>query len=440
MKVAVIGAGWAGLSAALRLQADGHQITLFEAAPAIGGRARGVPLRKLGLTLDNGQHILLSAYTETLALLQTLHGGLQAHCATLPLAWETADASLSLRVPKGWPSRLALAWGLARARGLSLHARGRAALALMHLARTRWQVDAGLTVEQWLDAARQPTVLRERFWRPLCLATMNTPPAQACAQLFAHVLRDSLGRGASACRIVLPRVDLGSLWDSPALRRMDLRLRHPVRQLEAATADRPDVCVDGEAFDAAIIAAPAAVTHRLLRRLPPSAAGARYLAPFAAFSHLPIATLYLRLAAAWPLPRPMLQLQEDQQQRWFGQWVFDRAAFCLQDGAPVLSVVISDARCLDGHDETAVVNGVLAQLRAQLGRAGPMPAVEGHQLIVEKRATFAALPGLARPQAKTPWTGVFVAGDWTDTGYPAVLEGAVRSGLQAARLATARSD
>ena len=468
MKAAVVGAGWAGLSAALGLHRQGWEVTIFEAAPAIGGRARSVSSAKLGVELDNGQHILISAYAETLALLRSLHGGnLDTRCATLPLAWESADGSFSLRVPAGLPSRLALGWGLLQAQGLGWQARWRAAQALTRLALARWQAPPGQTVEQWLNHTRQPATLRERFWRPLCLATMNTPAHAACAQLFAHVLRDSLGQGAQACRIVLPSVTLGELWESSELRRLDIRLRSPVRELrlapnvstaqyapmpaptnagdkqppcpaiphqsESPHGGQPKVYVDGEPFDAVIVATPSAVAHRLLQGLPPCPAGHAYLAPFASLTPLPIATLYLRLAARWRLPRPMLLLRDAPEQGQYGQWVFDRAAFMRGDDTPVLSIVISDAGALADCGETAVVEGVLAQLRAQLERAGPMPAVLGHQLIVEKRATFAALPGLPRPQQETPWPGVFVAGDWTDTGYPAVLEGAVRSGLAAAQ-------
>ena len=434
MRIAVIGAGWAGLSAAHRLHAEGHELSVFEAAPAIGGRARGVWSNKLQMTLDNGQHILLSAYTDTLARLGSLHGQLDSCCATLPLIWESADGLLSLRVAKRLPSKLALAWGLLRAQGLSRSARWRAAQALMQLSFSGWRVAQGLTVEHWLDATHQPPDIRTAFWHPLCLATMNTPPQQACAQLFAHVLRDSLGQGADACRIVLPRLDLGSLWNSSALRDMDLRLRRPVQRLAMHNGG---IQVDDEAFDTVILACPAATSCKLLSQLPKSPLGEDYLAPYAKFTHLPIATLYLRLAQPWHLPHPMLQLRETPATLGFGQWVFDRPAFSRSDTAPLLSVVISDASHLATHDEASLVAGIQAQLRAQLSRAGPMPAVSGHQLIVEKRATFAALPGLERPKEKTPWRGVFVAGDWTDTGYPAVLEGAVRSGLRAARLATA---
>jgi hydroxysqualene dehydroxylase len=102
-----------------------------------------------------------------------------------------------------------------------------------------------------------------------------------------------------------------------------------------------------------------------------------------------------------------------------------------------LTIVVSDSRTLQGHAHDAIVAGVIAQIQEQTQRFSPMPAVVAHEIIIEKRATFAAVPGLQRPDNATPWPQVWVAGDWTDTGYPAVLEGAVRSGKRAACLINA---
>ncbi|MGB3288824.1 MAG: FAD-dependent oxidoreductase, partial [Burkholderiaceae bacterium] len=102
--------------------------------------------------------------------------------------------------------------------------------------------------------------------------------------------------------------------------------------------------------------------------------------------------------------------------------------------ATLLHIVVSDAGALAAQPRERVVEAAIQQIQEQTQRFGPMPAVTGHSLIVEKRATFAAVPGLARPRNKTPWRRVWTAGDWTDTGYPAVLEGAVRSGRKTADL------
>jgi predicted NAD/FAD-dependent oxidoreductase len=149
-----------------------------------------------------------------------------------------------------------------------------------------------------------------------------------------------------------------------------------------------------------------------------------------AFAYRAIATLTLELESDWQPPQPMLMLDEDLARSHVGQWVFKRAGQPRQ-----LSVVISDATDFLKQDRAPFVQAVATQIREQCARhplsTSEMPAVKHQRLIVEKRATFDAVPGLARPTNKSPWPRIVLAGDWTDTGYPAVLEGAVRSGLAA---------
>jgi predicted NAD/FAD-dependent oxidoreductase len=160
------------------------------------------------------------------------------------------------------------------------------------------------------------------------------------------------------------------------------------------------------------------------------------LAQLGAFQYRSIATLTLQLEAAWYPPQPILLLDEDSARGHFGQWVFKRPQANDQ-----ISVVMSDAADYLKHERASFVDNIAMQIREQvqyhpnsLRSAHPtMPAVKAHRLIVEKRATFAAVPGLQRPTNQSPWPRLSLAGDWTDTGYPAVLEGAVRSGKQAAK-------
>jgi predicted NAD/FAD-dependent oxidoreductase len=167
-----------------------------------------------------------------------------------------------------------------------------------------------------------------------------------------------------------------------------------------------------------------------------SAAGDTLLAQLSAFQYRSIATLTLQLAAPWRPHHPILLLDEDATRGHFGQWVFTRPQAIDQ-----LSVVISDAADFLKHDRASFVDGIATQIREQMQRhpnarrtaQPPMPTIRSHRLIVEKRATFAAVPGLQRPTNQSPWPRLSLAGDWTDTGYPAVLEGAVRSGNKAAK-------
>lgn len=145
------------------------------------------------------------------------------------------------------------------------------------------------------------------------------------------------------------------------------------------------------------------------------------------FEHAPIATLTLELAQPWMLAAPMLMLHEDRPRGHFGQWLFQGQNWENKR----VHVVISDAAALQALPREQAVAALVTQLREQVV-GSRMPDVLNHALIVEKRATFLAVPGLERPENATPWSGVWVAGDWTNTGYPAVLEGAVRSGRDAA--------
>jgi len=155
-----------------------------------------------------------------------------------------------------------------------------------------------------------------------------------------------------------------------------------------------------------------------------------------AFTYRPIATLTLQLEQDWQLPQPVMMLDENLAQGHYGQWVFERKE------KNQLTVVISDAEDFLKHERSTFVNNIAEQIRQQVTqhvRANiRMPTVTAHRLIVEKRATFNAIPGLARPANKTVWSRLTLAGDWTDTGYPAVLEGAVRSGQRAAAILLAQ--
>jgi len=429
MRIAVIGGGWAGLSAAVHLDRKGHDVTVFEAARTAGGRARRVHSARLAADIDNGQHILLGAYHDTLALLETL-GIVREHVLhEEPLRLCSANGQFALRLPS-LPSPLHLIAGVLGARGLSWAEKGQLIAFAARLRREGWHVDPRLSVSDWLNGHGQSEAVQRQFWHPLCLAALNTAPEQASATLMASVLRDSLQGSASHSRVLIPRVDLSRLWPERLPRGVTMRPGHAVRELGVQTGC---TFVDGQRFDAAILATGASSAARLIRGLPSSTLLAQQLD---GFEYRPIATLWLRLERPWRVPGAMLMLNEDRARLHFGQWLFHRNAFLADRySPPMLAVVVSDARELARHPSEAVFAAIVEQVSEQTRRFGPMPAVAGYELIVEKRATFAALPGLSRPDNATRWPRVFLAGDYTDTGYPGVLEGAVRSGLRAAKLA-----
>jgi len=423
MRVAVVGAGWAGLAAALRLLRLGHEPWVFEAARRTGGRARAVSRPALG-TIDCGQHVLLGAYRETLDLMREL--GVDPaeafHAQVLSLA--SADGRFRLGA---WPLPApAHALGLLLGgRGLGLRERWSLARILAALgARAGAPRDAD-TVSRWLDRLECPARLRRLLWDPLCLAAMNTPADAADARLFVRVLRDSVGAGAGASRLLIPCGTLDELWPARARARLPrLAAGHRVGALEAAPGGYR---VDGAAFDAVILATPPGEAARLLGGLPESR---EWLAGWPRWRFEGIGTVTLRLERPWGSGEAMRMLEERPGRAAYGQWLFDRSAVSRGEAARLVHAVISGAGRYAAHGADAVIEGVIGQIREQAPER--LPAVLESVLITEKRATFSAIPGLRRPGTRTPWPRLMLAGDWTDTGYPAVLEGAVRSGHRAA--------
>lgn len=426
--IAVIGAGWAGLAAAARLRRAGRAVRVYEAAAAPGGRARRIDHPGLGLSLDNGQHILLGAYADTLALMRELGVDPGHALMAQDLALRSADGSLSLRF---WPlppplHRLGVLLG---SHGLDGW-RGRRHLARVFDALDPDRVDPSEAVSDWLAGLDCPPGLMTRLWEPLCLAATNTPAHVAQARLFVRVLADSLGAGPAASRILIPRDGLHALWPAHvcALLGGDL-LRRRVRAIAPDPAG--GWWVDDESHGHVILAVPVTEARRLLASLPGATA---FMGGWADCAHSAIGTLTLRLARPWNSGHPMLLLRDEPARDAWGQWLFDRSASARTDvERRLIHVVIGTADRYAGRDPARIAAGVIEQVRTQAaGPHPPLPEIETHALVTERRATFDAVPGLRRPGAITPWPGLLLAGDWTDTGYPAVLEGAVRSGLRAA--------
>lgn len=406
MNIAIIGGGWAGIAAAVELVENGARVSLYEAGRQLGGRARRADIPSA--ELDNGQHILLGAYSDTLALMQQIGANPEQLLQRLPLRVQD-NQGFCLALPR-LPPPFNLAWGLLAAQGVGLGEKLRTALWMQGLKWRKFKLGSDTSVAAWLDAAGQTGTLRRHLWEPLCLAALNTPAERASAQIFAHVLRDSLGSPRSgATDLLIPRGTLSELIPEPASRWLTargatLKTRHRVKQLEASPEGWQ---VDGETFDQVIVA----IAPQHLAALLPD------LAP-APSRFEPIATVYFQYPASTALPFPLQALSGG-----IGQWLVDRGQGMI-------------AASLSGHGEwEKLEDGPLAlALHQEMQQPGSLPE---YRVIREQRATFACTPGLERHGIHTAHTGLFLAGDHTWADYPATLEGAIRSGLAAARAALA---
>lgn len=427
LRVAVVGAGWAGLAAARRASTRGHGVTLFEMAPSAGGRARRLPESaspRAGLALDNGQHILIGAYSATLGLMRELGIEENAVLHRRPLALLDARGH-GLALPPG-PALVAFARGALTARGWTLRER----LALLGCA-AGWLARGFRCDPNWTVARltrNVPVGLRRRLIDPLCVAALNTPAEAASAQVFLRVLRDALFAGPGASDLLLPRVDLGALLPDAGIARLrergaTVRLSQRVQSI-ARSGD--GWSVDGEAFDAVLLAAAAGESARLVEPIAPE-----WSRTAAALRHEPIVTVLLQ-ADRVRLPAPMVALDDGPDAP--AQFLFDLGQLRDPQREPgaqgVIAAVISGAAPWVERGMEATASAVKVQVATQVADwlGGPPTILRS---FTEKRATFLCTPGLQRaPMRIAP--RLLACGDHVDGPYPATIEGAVRSALAAA--------
>ncbi|MEO8739486.1 MAG: hydroxysqualene dehydroxylase HpnE [Casimicrobiaceae bacterium] len=424
--VAVVGGGYAGFAAAVTLAAAGRQVVVFEAARTLGGRGRRVDA--FGTHVDNGAHILLGAYRQTLALLRDVHGpGAEHELLDRRRLVLEQPGVFRLRTP-ALPAPWHLAAGLLSMRGVSRHERLRTVAFVRRLQRGAFACAPQLSVAELL--ADQPAAIVAMLWEPLCLTALNTPTATASAQIFLNVLRLAFAGSARDSDLLLPRVDLSTLFPDAAAAFVTDRGGeiHMGTTVGAIAGDAAGVAITAgyaeQRFAAAVIAVG---PHQLARVFAPrmvTGAVAHALELIAGFAYEPITTVYLQYPHALGLALPMFKLDGAP-----GQWVFDRGALGGPTG--LASVVISTESV-----HARIAHATLAQaIDVQLRRAWPqLPAPVWTQVIAERRATYACTADLQRPAAALLAPHLYLAGDYTDTELPATLEAATRSGVAAARL------
>ena len=388
------------MAAAATLAERGVRVTVFESGPVPGGRARRVKTE--GRELDNGQHILIGAYSNLLRLMR-LVGVPPEALLRLPLELRYADGF-----------RLRGLSGLLLSGRIPFKERLDAVRFMLALRRSSFRLRENISVDVLLEQHRQNGVIGHYLWRPLCVSALNTPPDQASAQVFVTVLRDSFAAGAGASDLLLPRVDLSRLFPEPACEFVsrnggEVRLDTPVRTL----APGPEI--NDEPFSRVIVAVG---PHQLKTLLPDRAPE---------FEYQPIYTCYLQYPEAVKLPFPMLGLADG-----LVQWAFDRGALTGERG--LIACVIS----AQGDHQQMAQDELAATCHRELKRAlGDLPDAQWTRVIAEKRATVACTPAMKALELRSPMPGVVLAGDYTDPDYPPTLEAAVRSGVRAAGRVTA---
>ena len=413
MSIAVIGAGYAGMAAAVELSAAGHPVEVFEASRTLGGRARATQID--GFTVDNGQHILVGAYTETLRLMRAVGADPGRLLKRTPLNFEF-PGEFVMTAPR-LPAPLHTAFALLLAQGLDWREKWAAIRLMQRLQTAKFRIEPDTTVTKWLDTNKTPSRQRRLLWEPLCIAALNTPADRASAQVLANVLRDSLAGTREASDMLLPQVNLSALFPEPAAKYITQHggTMHSGHRVSSLRCEGDVWRIDGASPFAHVVLAVA--PYHLAGLVPALASQVEH------FEWEPIVTSYFSYPAAVQLPGPMMGVDGG-----LAQWLFDRGQLCGQSGL-IAAVISARGRHLDlpTADLERGIHQEIARLVPQL------PAPLAVQTITEKRATFACVPGLQRPAMNTGSPGLWLAGDYVAGDYPATLEGAVRSGVAAAR-------
>jgi squalene-associated FAD-dependent desaturase len=437
--VVIVGAGCAGLSAAVRLAREGKRVIVLEARSRLGGRATAFADRETGELVDNGQHVLLGCYTETFAFLRDI--GASDHVRLQPSLRVTmidrAGRRSRLECPPlppplhllagvldwdalGWRDRVSI---LRMATPLRLARRE------LRPGARRIAASPGETVTSWLVRNGQTARLRELLWDPLALAALNQLPERAAAPPFARVLAEMFGSDPRAAAIVLPAKPLHRMYAEPAREYIERHggvVRTGVPATVLVDRDRVvSVAGAGERWTraAVISTVPWFALPDLIQGHAPSLAGT--LDRARTMESSPIVTVNLWFDRA-VMDEPFLGLPGRAM-----QWVFDKRAVFGSE-ASHLSLVSSGASPLvhlANHELIAHAHEELLDALPAIRDAALLRAT----VVREPRATFSLAPGQPRrPPTATPVRDLFLAGDWIDTGLPATIESAVTSGHRAA--------
>jgi squalene-associated FAD-dependent desaturase len=435
-EVLIIGGGFAGLAAGVTLAEAGRRVRLLEQKPHLGGRARSFRDPTTGSIVDNGQHILMGCYHATIRFLTTIGTLERIHFQPrLAVPFLDRGGRLTRLECPDWPSPWHLLFGVVRSRSFSWKEKlevfrlGKA----LRSAEENTDRTAGESVAKWLSRLGQSGSLQRNFWNLLCLAAMNEDPRIASARLFERVLRLALFTSPADSRLGIARVGFSDCYIAAASAYIEARgsrveTGRGVKQMLIADGVCRGVELnDGQKLETAPVIS-AVPWHQLATLLPQELLRSEpFFAAALALRPAPIISINL-----W-FDVPITELEFAGLRGTTIQWLFNKSRI-MGTSDNYVSLVLSGAHEHVSRSKQELLAIALQELGELL--PGVRKAKLLHSLVIKERfATFSPSPEAhpLRPPARTPVRGFFLAGDWTATGLPATIEGAVQSGYTAAR-------
>ena len=434
-KVAVVGGGLAGLAAACALADSGLEVTVFERRPYLGGRASSYQHPSTGEVVDNCQHVLLGCCTNLIDFYQRL--GVEGKIRWFDsLTFLEPGGRASVIGSSFLPAPLHTAPAFLRASCLKLIDKLAIAGAMSALAPLAPK-DTGETFLAWLRRHGQTDRAIERFWKTILVSALNEDVDRVSVPYAAQVVRESFLKSAAAGRMGVPTVPLTELYgaadDYVRARAGEVRLRANIESFRAEFEAVNLLSADGEnKFDFAVIAVPFDVLPRIL---PPASTGDRLRSNLSSLESSPITGVHL-----W-FDREITDLEHAVLLDRTIQWMFHKSKLLERsnghksaNGGSYVELVVSSSKALVDKSRAEIIDLALAELREFFPQARSANLLKS-TVIKEVHATYSPRPGVDnyRPRPETVWPRVFLAGDWTATGWPSTMEGAVRSGYLAAQ-------
>jgi len=429
--VAVVGGGLAGLAAGCALASAGFRVTLFERRAYLGGRASSYQHPGTGEVIDNCQHVLLGCCTNLIEFYERTGVSDSIRWFDRMTFLEPGGRASEI-APSALPAPLHTAPAFLRASCLELADKAAIARAMMALAPTTPR-DNGESFLDWLKSHGQTERAIERFWKPVLVSALNEEIDRVSVPYAAQVMRESFLKSAAAGRMGVPAVPLTELYNAAGeyirARQGEVRFREAVESFRADLS-HVKLSVGGreEVFDYVVFALP---FDGLERILPDTSTSQPLRAALGRFETSPITGIHL-----W-FDREITELEHAVLLDRTIQWMFHKSKLQKRDNnghGSYVELVVSASKSLVEKSRQEIVDLALAELREFLPGARDANLVKS-TVIKEVHATYSPRPGIEtqRPRPETVWPRVFLAGDWTATGWPATMEGAVRSGYLAAQ-------